>query len=292
LLYNEKTVDLEKIFKLIIWNALIVFIIVYPLQYLVLDQPLFMEDYNRGERFYGAGIHPVPLSFFMVIVLYSAIFLFEKNQQKRYLLVALASSIFLILTYGRTAIAGFFLTFLVYLYYKKKLKYAIPLAIIVLIFSFTIIVNFFLIKGQIYQDNADFVSSGRLGLWEESIKSFLKHPILGVGAGSSDIVMQSFNLNTPHNEFIRVLIEIGIIGLIMFLIYILLQFKSLFSNARENPVPWAIFLFFILTLILDNSLDYNIFFTFQVFVILGITNRLNSSKDKTRRKHESIDARN
>jgi O-antigen ligase len=80
-------------------------------------------------------------------------------------------------------------------------------------------------------------------------------------------------MTVPHNDFIRILLESGIVGFIPFIMFIYLQMMHLLKRPNEHTAILCLFLFFIITAITDSTLDYNNYFTFSLFVLLGIANR-------------------
>ncbi|MBI2069095.1 MAG: O-antigen ligase family protein [Elusimicrobia bacterium] len=94
--------------------------------------------------------------------------------------------------------------------------------------------------------------TGRVSIWTGSLKVWSDHKVLGVGPGNSKHFLPSYlpywlndRQQHPHNLFLRVLCETGLIGLAAFLIFALHLFKPLsrrFLNMEFWPL-WA-FLFF------------------------------------------------
>jgi O-antigen ligase len=290
LFYNRDDVSTEKVFKLSVFTGLILWLFAYPLQYLVLKSSLFMYDLDRGFRFSGAGVHPVPLSFMMVLVFYSALYLYDKLDLKRYLLVAAAALVFAFMTQTRTAIIGLFVTMLIYLYHKRSLKFAIPVALLGVLLAYQSIVDFFLKKGAVYyQEGLSFFSGGRINFWVVSLQTFAQRPIEGAGLGSSAAVLSSTGIAVPHNDFVRVLLETGLLGFAPFIVYMCLQLADLIRWFKTHAVVLCLFVFFIIASLTDNLIDYNLYFTFPLFVLLGATNQAISRENKLRRTRETKD---
>jgi len=77
-------------------------------------------------------------------------------------------------------------------------------------------------------DNIASVSIyGRISMWKESIDKFKESPILGIGTGN--FMGGSF---FPHNIILEIASELGIIGLIMFLVMCYLTVKKAFLFIR------------------------------------------------------------
>ncbi len=55
---------------------------------------------------------------------------------------------------------------------------------------------------------------GRVDIWREGIAIFSAHPLLGIGSGAYDAAVKS--RKSAHNAFLSVLVEVGMIGFILF----------------------------------------------------------------------------
>ena len=87
---------------------------------------------------------------------------------------------------------------------------------------------------------ADF-SSGRLDFWKIAIQIFLNNPILGAGFDSFAIVMSkydtwngTFRIEQAHNDYLQVLAEAGLLGLLCIVTFIYITFKQGFKNIKAN----------------------------------------------------------
>lgn len=63
-------------------------------------------------------------------------------------------------------------------------------------------------------------ATGRLNIWRAGAKIFLKYPVSGVGVGNSGtaIGLETNNWKTVHNSFLQIGMELGAIGLLIFMI--------------------------------------------------------------------------
>lgn len=103
--------------------------------------------------------------------------------------------------------------------------FVICVMLIVCILSYNIIINNLpssvferlFIKG--YGDG-----SGRVTLWNETFECFKKYPVFGAGWGGKYI--------RTHNTFLSMLLDIGIVGLLFFIIFIL----GLYLRNRKNCI--------------------------------------------------------
>jgi O-antigen ligase len=209
----------------------------------------------------GALASPMMRSFFQAIGLHAndlgrlfaiayALLLFTwwetKNQAlKTFLFVSMGVLSFaLLLTFSRGAFVGFLLVNALFLAWKFNFKTA-GLAIA------AAAVSALLMPGYVYNrvllgvgESADAVSAGRIeGIWLPLLPEVFKSPIWGNGLGS---VMWSYPMQIdamltvghPHNAFLETLLDMGLIGLVLLLLYYLhvwRGFRALGSNAFISP---------------------------------------------------------
>jgi O-antigen ligase len=59
---------------------------------------------------------------------------------------------------------------------------------------------------------------GRVAMWRATLESAATSPIVGHGAGSAaEIINSRFNLGHPHNDYLRVLHDYGLVGLVLWI---------------------------------------------------------------------------
>ncbi|GAB7257507.1 O-antigen ligase family protein [Polaribacter sp. OB-PA-B3] len=130
---------------------------------------------------------------------------------------------------------------------NKNKKFFRFLGIIILLIGLTFSFNKIGIIDSIASRNDSLeygnvdVSNGRFRRWEASIAFFNESPILGTGANLVTMhkraryaKVESKNLFSPHNAFILVLMERGIIGICIFLLIIYLLVKPI--RIKKNSV--------------------------------------------------------
>ena len=74
---------------------------------------------------------------------------------------------------------------------------------------------------------------GRIDAWYEGLQMFSGHPIFGVGAGN----FTEINPLTAHNSFVLVLAETGIIGYMLWFIFVCYGFRMTMAVLHHNPEP-------------------------------------------------------
>lgn len=122
-------------------------------------------------------------------------------------------------------------------------------------------------------------TSGRGEAWPIIWQEAMKRPVLGAGVGTSgpftDLVC---NLGGhPHNDYLRVVFELGFVGLACFLCVIAWQSVSLQRHIRQHTellqqafaAVWLAWLMFLATSLTDNTLIYAAAYMNPMFVLLG-----------------------
>jgi O-antigen ligase len=213
------------------------------------DYMYFIKDDWRISAFIKYNYHNVLLALSSLLSLY---ILIEKKTKYNYLLMIFiavyALSIFT--ERGRAGQVIFNLSALFYIIYYNRKHFLRLLAFIILLFSFQFIVYK---TTKVYKNRFDAVSNiivnkGEVGKGKlediryvfvrESFNRILEKPILGYGTGSFGKIFKDevdsghdFHLHTtPHNQYLYVWFELGILGLILLLFIFYHQIKELFRK--------------------------------------------------------------
>ena len=112
-------------------------------------------------------------------------------------------------------------------------------------------------------------ASGRTGFWRAMVNSYMESWLLGKGAGSSEALMQrSFvDIGHPHNDYLRILHDYGLVGLVLWLSAMGMLFWHVVRawlradklNSSEAALHLSAFLILVvvsLTMTSDNTLIY------------------------------------
>jgi len=122
---------------------------------------------------------------------------------------------------------------------------------------------------------------GRGSFWKESLTVFLEHPLLGVGSYAYKTISPSGNI--PHNTFISVLVEGGIIGFSIFMTIFALTIYYALKQSKWDSRLW-------LTILLIWFLDVNTFAweyrkaTWLFFSFIVISAHLSKTTDEEESK--------
>ena len=242
----------------------------HPLQY-------DYENYFFSDRF-SNPIHPSYLSGYVllsfVIVLES---LFDKGiSLLKKVIYTVMASIFLAVIYLLSSRAGFLATFMVTVLYffirfrKKQLKW--------IFYSFMGVLLFFIIliastndkiRYDISKITSDTLETSiekdvRYTIWRSSLNVIKENPVTGVGTGdvSSELKKEFKSLGysygyyedlNAHNQFIEILLENGIIGLVLFLI--LLGYMIYIAISQGNLIYGLFILMMIIFFFFETVLN-------------------------------------
>ncbi|MFV1966743.1 MAG: O-antigen ligase family protein [Pirellulaceae bacterium] len=122
-------------------------------------------------------------------------------------------------------------------------------------------------------------TSGRGEAWPLILNKALERPVAGFGVGSSGFYVDEISDlgGHPHNDYLRVLFELGVVGLTLFLAVVAWQTVYLFRMLRnkegvlQHALAAAImgWLIFLVTSLTDNTLVYAAAYMNPLFALIG-----------------------
>jgi O-antigen ligase len=131
--------------------------------------------------------------------------------------------------------------------------------------------------------------SGRDNVWSVVWQSALRSPWIGQGPGSSDLALlgQGFKVSQPHNEYLRVFHDFGIIGLAVWLYVFMVLLRRTYeawvlTDQRDGGMAvvhlaaWLGLVTLALGMVTDNSLRY-VHILLPLGVTVGCSLRLSAS---------------
>jgi hypothetical protein len=128
-------------------------------------------------------------------------------------------------------------------------------------------------------------SSGRFDLWDVALDKFFRpHPAMGSGIGSTQdyLAHNSAGAGVVHSEYIRLLCEVGVIGLTLFVLAILTylwRFRGYASKSNPASLRSAglaamgALVAYCLYCSTDNALDYVTQFGIYVFALMAVADK-------------------
>jgi O-antigen ligase len=124
-------------------------------------------------------------------------------------------------------------------------------------------------------------TTGRLGVWEYAWQYIAAgNLVLGRGIGAVGGYLSTYSTLQVHNDYLRVLGDLGLIGVGLVLLNAIYLVRKLFRiwGLRERaddrlgrlvPAGVAALAIYLLVMLTDNPLDYY-FYTTYVFTLLGM----------------------
>ncbi len=73
--------------------------------------------------------------------------------------------------------------------------------------------------------------------WSNALSAATKHPWLGIGKGSYNVA-KSETVTTPHNTYLSILVDNGVLGLVLFFVPVF--YWTLRPIIRADHTPWAV----------------------------------------------------
>ncbi|MGA2775284.1 MAG: O-antigen ligase family protein [Candidatus Omnitrophota bacterium] len=292
--------------KVILGYSILPFIEIDSLHSVSFTKTPLMEQYafsgtalfKRADAFFWGPVataaYLIPIIILSISLLFDKDILAPKIKRLCYF-CSLFGPLLLLLTFSR---AGFiiFSLLLLFLYF---LKHRIPKQLLIILI---IIIAVFTISMSQRSRLLEIASLGEAStqshfrLWMQAIVMFLNKPILGYGAGTFSLQRFIINVPTflsgenidtlPHNMFLLMAAETGIVGLFSLVIFLFLVIKNIWIrlSLEQDRYLYNINLGFFLGIIgvILMNLTMN-FFTIEIFwVFLGLgyvsSNIINNKK--------------
>lgn len=233
----RKSQDLTNLIKAIIFSSLI------PAG-VALFQFFSGSGLVEGDivRLYGTMAHPNMLAFYLLLPITLSIFIFLTVKKTRlesyvYLVIATFLSFILIYTYTRGAYVA--LIFIFILIGLLKFRKFLMVAGFGLLIFYVASLSFQQRFNTIFQSDPYGSISWRLGLYRDSFGYVMESPIIGHGVGLAETIIanhRDFRLGAtqPHNDYIRLALDGGIIGLVIYLLLIGALFYDLVKLYKKE----------------------------------------------------------
>lgn len=183
--------------------------------------------------------------------IFTSICVYKKNKIV-YMLLNLLIIVDLLLEWPGTALIGMglYLILILGLIFTKKEKKAIfynPWLYFFVGISVNIAIVFFRVQDifsylivDVLGKNLTF--TGRVYIWDISLKLIKEKWIIGYG--SSDLITYKGYSLMAHNQFLDILVQAGVVGLILFLLYLTRIVKQLYSNRKKKTAKFIMGIMF------------------------------------------------
>lgn len=225
--------DFLELLKVVAYSAIIPSF--FALYQFITEKGMTIPLEGITNRIYGTFAHPNLLAYYLVFLISALGYLIiirDKNIFLNYLITAFYTFI-LLLTFTRGAWLALLLVFFIIgsLKYRKML---VALTVFLLII-YVAVEPIRMRVNALYEYNPNSSIEWRKGIWKDGI-GIAKEKILGGhGTGTSqEILLETRGPESgspdPHNDYLKMLIENGLIGV---LTYILLIFSLIYKLARN-----------------------------------------------------------
>lgn len=218
-----------------------------------LDQIFHISrDTTHIFRAYGTFPHPNIFGGFLVLSILASYSLYLQTETKKvFYAFAIGLQVFtLCLTYSRAAFIAWIIAsgfwFVRQWFAKENRKKIFPLGVALSVIS---ILCALLLFQQIMERNAASITQAadgaRLTYQSIALKMMQSHPILGIGFNNFFVHVGDYTYpGMVHNIYLLVGAEMGLIGLVCFLLFILSVLKTSFK-ASQSPEAAALFAVFL-----------------------------------------------
>ena len=244
----------------------------------------FIDPSWRNSAFITYNYHNVILALATTLSLYVLI---EKKSKYTYLLLLfiIVYSISIFTERGRAGQIIFNLSAVFYIIYYSRRNLLRICAFLVLLFSFQVLIynstnvykDRFDALSNIIQNNGDKdggkIKDIRYIFIKESLNRIIEKPIFGFGTGSFGTIFDEqvksghkFDRHTtPHNQYLYVWFELGLVGLVLLLLIFYYQLKELFRK-KDGAHRVLLPLSFMLLMLVDSYFFIFILTTCYMFL--------------------------
>lgn len=250
---------------------------------------------QMGNRFGATGFNVNDLSLILAVGIPVAWYLASSQSygKKGYILKVVnycyipAAFFSILLTASRGGLIATFPAFLYIILSFDQFKLSSRILILILLTS-----SMFAVLEFVPQASFDRLStaatsistgdlSGRGHIWLEGIQVFVDHPIIGVGSRGFRHAIESGR--PPHNTFLSVLVDLGIIGFVLFAFTLAITvFHAIQQSKRESRLWLTILLILAVGFMIHNAEQKKIVWLFLTLIV--VTANLPRTSDEPRRR--------
>lgn len=208
---------------------------------------LYSGEFRLYAQVASVFNHRAPFGMFLIVVA-NLSFLCTLGQRVKigYILLFVISIVLILFNNTRIVWLSFSASFLVILFLKKKFA-LMALVLMMLILAIQLLPNLQSRLGSIdlsdisgtYYSSPQFGTlRGRVLVWS-SLLNHLSSLVFGNGIGFVRYMFKRhsdwfFNIPSPHNEYIGTLMDLGLVGLTLFVLFYIVLFRDLARNIRRT----------------------------------------------------------
>jgi len=196
------------------------------------------DPYTKGFiRVYGTFTHPITLAYYVLLVSVVIIVLSIETRNRYLKMLAYISFIPIGVVFINTFARGAWIIFVVVLFILGIIRYKrfliiLPILLVIMALFFGTVTTRFADLSKTANNEAGSVNSieSRQDIWKQNIPLVLANPVFGNGIGAS---YRLINQDT-HNDYLRILAEAGVLGLLAYLWLLLITVKSSWKRYKES----------------------------------------------------------
>jgi len=145
----------------------------------------------------------------------------------------------LLLTMSRAALISLLVVILVFLVRLRLYRRLLPVVALASLLLAAMPATFF----QRIREASETGGAGRLDIWKAGFEMFKHYPWVGAGLGNFIIVYQEFAgfspkfhgfMRAPHNMYLNILVDLGLLGLAVFLSAIVAQVRDVRQSTKHS----------------------------------------------------------
>lgn len=240
-LINTKE-DLIRLIKIIILSVAIPGAVAFYQFFTQTGMSLPFEGiYNR---IFGTFAHPNLFAYYLVAPLLLSLFIVLSKDKKdtgviMFFLIFSVLLTLLILTYARGAWLAFMIA--IFIIGITKYRKLLLTTILISILLYVVVEPINERTNDLFNNRYSSID-WRIDLWQDGIKYFTENPLLGHGAGTAkEVILKKrgykFGSSDPHNDYLKISIENGVLGLASYFALIFSAITVLLKKYKQSSQP-------------------------------------------------------
>ncbi len=256
----------------------------------------YTREYTSGRRIASVFVQFNAYGEFLCVAIVATIMLIlqEKDKGRKIYLVVVMSSLVvsLILSLHRGSWIAFSFALLVgSVFYRREISIrliVITTLLIIICFSSIIVQRFEELEEKTSWGQSRNTFAGRVAYGKAIVPLVGRHPVVGFGIGTASIVTSRFlgRDTPPHNDYLRLALEVGIPCSLFYLIFLLreLYFNLMRRLRKENwrvNYPMLVGIIYFCVISITQNIIYNINIFPMMLALIGLAHKYNVLNHQT-----------
>jgi len=234
----------------------------------------------------------------LLAFLFSSFYLYSKNKSKFFLFITIVFFTYGLFKAGSMSsflmlgIVGLFV-FIKYLYKLINYKALIVLILSILVFIQFDFTNISGIKNMLNRSKDTHTAQYRIDSWKAGLNMVQNHPLIGIGINEFSYNTQKYSDKyihspAPHNIFIQILAEAGILFFIVFIVFLYFLFTYNFQLISKKQDFWLIVAFISMIFMgITLGIFYDKYFMLYISIVMNIHYQVENQVQEGRLTHEN-----